>query len=461
MVFCNVCDDLADGDCFLCTRLLILFPFTFLPLDSTETWNVWQALDSNCPKRQGKVCNAEFDIPSAETIDSFWRDTNSSIQCQLDGLPLASLWEEWTAVAQPLFVANVTAPHDTLFDAEDSATEFWNTLDQDIHAAYEPLWNWTLHVAMAANTCLAFLAFGIMWVISMPTRTPAQQGARRKRLEAPFCWYTRRTFVILFWLIVFLAWAFGLWFSIGTVLTTDVCGDGDSPNGLSLELMERWETSHPSSEPLLFRLAAFLRRNEGDCSSIRAQDELNTLQWLGLVDPTHRLATALQDLPPNIYFDICGTALWPLQNSVDRLNEQLCGFTGAIWTEATESAPCVSEETSWYPDYTDIMFNSVCDQGSKALIWVTATQALILIMIMMTWTFRDAFLPEPVTPHSSEGTSCCKRFGTCFLSWPPQVCLPEWRSGRSSNNRWYLSKNSSSYSHHSSTGSSSEDNGAS
>lgn len=348
-----------------------------------------------------------------------------------------------------MVMKNLTSSQDALFRGQDSAVEFWDNLDQSIQGTYEPLWDWTLYVAMAANICLALLSFGIMWMIAVP----AQNSRARRRLDAPFCWCNRRTFSMLFWIVVVLAWIFGLWFSVGTVLTSDTCGKIDTPNALASELLQRWASSHPSSEPLLARwMIAFQKQ---DCVSVLSQAELNSTPWLQLVEPTHRLSTALQALPPNIYFDVCGTALWPLQDSLDRLSERLCDFTSALQLDSHRNDECGSAIASWYPDFASIMVDSICDQGSKALVWVTATQALILCMIMVVWTCRSAFLPEQVEKEKEErGNSCC-----CRCSCRPSFScgLMQRLKSQSFSHQWYLSKNASSYSHHSSIGSSSED----
>jgi hypothetical protein len=410
---------------------------------------VWQSLDSNCPKIQGKICIGDLNEPSVEAIDAFWQNKNGTIECRLDGLPLSALWEDWSAMAQPFVVHSLISPQDTILNAQDAATDFWYSLDKSIHDTYKLLWDWTLYVALGANVCLAALAFGIMWMVAVPSSNTRQS---QRWLRTPFCWCNGTLFAVLFWILLLLAWAFGMWFSVGTVMTTDTCANSDIPNALASKLMERWALQDQSPFPFQHNLMNTFQ--DHDCMIAESQHDSSLFQWLRLMEPTVELSTALQTLPPNVYFDICGTALWPLQNSLDRLTDRLCAFTGGWEAEFKGDRDCGNGVSRWYPEFTFIVFDSLCQEGGKALVWVTVTQTLILFMILVVWTFRKAFLPEPVISHICTSNTCCCVFRS-FRSSTPSVFQPMLRRG--SSQPWYLSKNTSSYSNHGSTGSSSDD----
>ena len=150
----------------------------------SETWNVWQSLDSNCPKVQPKICSSSskyFRQSSTDIIADFWQ-SNSTVECQWDGLPLDLEWQRWSQVAQPSSISEMTSPQDSFLDAREETLDFWWSADAVVED-YKTIWEWTLYVALGANISLALLAFGIMWTTAM------SDGMRTRRfLNAPFCW---------------------------------------------------------------------------------------------------------------------------------------------------------------------------------------------------------------------------------------------------------------------------------
>ncbi|KAG7341251.1 hypothetical protein IV203_023202 [Nitzschia inconspicua] len=343
-----------------------------------QTWNVWQSLDSNCPKLRPKMCSSSSELlfrQSSSAVIADFRQHNSTLACDWNGLPLDIEWQNWTATAHPSSVSTMTPPQDSLVDALDDSLEFWSTTDATIDR-YKMLWDWTLFVALAANCCLAFLGFGVMWSIAMSDETP-----RQRRLSAPFCCCTPALFSVTFWVLFLLAWIFGLWFSIQMALTVDTCSTEVS-NAVPIELMNRFESHHPKAAPLL----SFSKNVLQDCRTMDKDSVLSDSiqRWDPLMESTRQISTALQSLPPNIYFDICGVAVWPLLDATLKLQKELCNLQQAWETTLNDSLSC----QQWLPLYADLKNDTVCSQGSETLLWLTFTQLLILVMAMLVWTFR-------------------------------------------------------------------------
>lgn len=265
-------------------------------------------------------------------------------------------------------------PQDSLLAAQDDATDFWVKADSTVDD-YMAFWDWSLYVALAANICLALVGFGIMWCIAMSDGPPIQRF-----LNAPFCWCSSTVFSTSFWMLFLLAWAFGMWFSIQTVLTVDTCST-DASGAIPVELMNRFESKHPVSAPLMSQWRSALQ----ECSTIGKVSRTEDSQpWDSLMRSTQRLSAALQSLPPNIYYDVCGVAVWPLQDATLKLQKELCDMQ-----EAWEGAQWIEKECQqWTASYASLRNDSICNQGSTILLWLSVTQMLILVSAMVVWTFR-------------------------------------------------------------------------
>jgi hypothetical protein len=327
---------------------------------------------------QPKICSSSskaFRQSASDIIADFWQ-SNSTVECLWDGLPLYTEWQDWSKVAQPSSISATTSPQDSFLDARDDTLDFWLTADALVED-YKMVWDWTLYVALGANVGLALLGFGIMWSTAMSDGPQA-----RRFLNAPFCWCTSRALSVFFWVLFATAWAFGLWFSTQTVLTIDTCTT-DVSDAVPLELLKRFQSQHPESAPLL----SYSRDMLQECSVTSENsmlEDLITQPWDSLMQSTLTLSLALQSLPPNIYFDICGVAVWPLQDATLKLQKELCDLQQAWKDIETDILNC----EQWLPDYALLKDDAICSKGSKTLLWLTVTQLLILVMAMLVWTFR-------------------------------------------------------------------------
>jgi hypothetical protein len=350
----------------------------------TETWNVWQSFDRNCPKLQPKLCSSSsklFEQNSSEIIADFWKG-NHSIECEWHGIPLQAEWQKWSEAAQTSSMSTLTQPHASLFRAHDDSMEFWLLTDAKIEKYLSTL-AWNLYIALAANLLLALVGFAIMWCIAVTDSLPA----KRRLMDAPFCRCSKTTFTFCFWALVVCSWTFGGWFSIQTVLTVDTCST-DISNAVPLELVTRFQSQHPASTPF----TSFWKNVLQECPSKTDNDGIVDDSFLkpleSLMEPTRKLSSALQSLPPKTYFDICGVAAEPLQDVTLKLQNELCGLHQAL--HDAEKGTMICEQ--WLSTYASLKNDTLCNQGSKALVWLTATQLIILVMAVLIWTICQGIM---------------------------------------------------------------------
>lgn len=366
---------------------------------------MWQSLDSHCPKLHSQICPSDsLHLPSTDAISQFWQQ-DDIVRCQWDGLPLRELWENWSNVVQPSTLRKRLGPQQSMTLAQEHAMEFWLATEKAIEDDYKPIWNWTWWVALVANSCLAIMGLGIMWIITMHTK--AGRDRRRKgSVDTPFCWCNSLGFAIVFWMLVILGWTFGLWFSVGTVMTVDMCAI-NGPNAVPLEWMNQFLSEHPQSTPLMYYWKHILVDCPTDQPSMTSLMEEVLSEWSRIIEPTQTLASTLEALPPDDYFDVCGVSLWPLQGVAKDLLEAICKLGTALEEFDRHQSNC----EGWFPLYASMMYDTVCTEGSKTMVWITLTQMVILIMAFLIWTFRVAFLPA--IEDSNERILCCRQRLQC------------------------------------------------
>jgi hypothetical protein len=253
-----------------------------------QTWNLWQLLDQHCPKlKPSGVCPAN--------------------NCNVTDLPLQFTWEEWLDFVQPTNVA-------ILYQGEN-----WTLLQNDLDTLLEQpvesnleYWHWALWVTCACNCLLALLAFFIMWGISLPWLEKSLERSLSSCL-----------FGFFYWLLVVLAWVFGMGFLIASVLSVDVCAD--SPNEIAVELLNnRMDTQ--SFLPKYWEY--HMRGCPADSYPPYVDDRV--WLWANLLPPTSRLADGLEGLPSATFEETCGTSIEPLRNAAATLNLQLCIVTQSL-----------------------------------------------------------------------------------------------------------------------------------
>lgn len=383
-----------------------------------QTWDLWQLLDGHCPEVRPHICldNPYASSSGIETTVVAGAGNNSVVVCQLDGLPFEDVWAGWVAAFQPSAVADLSTQGGWIARAEDEAAEFWSSQDDAVQEGLGA-WNWTLWIALASNICLSFIAFGILWVISIPTSHDeadesgdSQRGApgreRRTRMDPPFSNCTPFGFSLLFWALIFTAWIFGGWFSISTILTLDMCGT-EKPNEVAQQIVERWVDEHADGVAGAGSvLMGFWKYHLEECPSGEFPPLLgNYIQdWSGMLEPTSELAQALQSLPIVAYEEACNQSMVPMVNSAMTLNAQLCSITRSL-SNLNRHMGC----DQWLPSYQAMVQDAICTEGSEALVWVTATQLAILVFCFLLWTCRTTFLPRPKNYHES-GSACCTRW---------------------------------------------------
>jgi hypothetical protein len=239
---------------------------------------------------------------------------------------------------------------------------------------YKSKWTWTLYIALVANLLLALVGFGIMWYIAMTDSIPPSRQ-------------TKALFSIFFWVLVVCAWTFGGWFSIQTVLTVDMCST-DISNAVPLELVARFQSQHPRSTPFVSFWKNVLQECPLTTENDVLIDESILKPWESLMENTSDISLALQLLPPNIYDDICGMDVGPLQDATLKLQNELCEQHHA-WHDA-EKGTFTCEQ--WLTSYASLKNDTLCNQGSKTLLWLTGTQLLILVMAMLIWTCSEEIM---------------------------------------------------------------------
>jgi hypothetical protein len=333
-----------------------------------QTWNLWQLLDRQCPQVRESVCPANA--------------------CNVTDLPLQDTWEEWLQFVQPRTVA-------LLYQGEN-----WALLDHDLETlAEQPVestmvaWRRALWATCGCNAVLAVMAFGILWGIAFPDYY--KHCCQRRRILSS--WW----FGFVYWILVALAWAFGMCFLIGSVLAADVCGGESStssslpsPSSVAKELMGRLDTKS--------FLPAYWDYHIQGCPSELYPKFVDDRVWLwaDLLPTTSRLAAGLEELSDSNFLETCGTSIEPLRNAASTLSLQLCMVTQSLVRKTIvvagggggvlkfalvvcshdDSSSCCESQVNirrllgcdqWYPSYESMVYEPICYQGTIGLVWAT------------------------------------------------------------------------------------------
>lgn len=323
-----------------------------------QLWNLWQLLDQQCPLVRTSICPLAY-LPTAKNVT-----------CNLTGIPLEGSWQRWLAS----FVDDTTVA-ETLFEPEDwdaFAVDLDALVDQPIEHSLDG-WNWALWAAVACNCLLSVFALSILAAVSL-------DGATRLHYQLS-TW----SFATVYWITVLLAWIFGIGFMIGATLAVDSC----------TTTVEDITTPAITAKAMLANIPtqSFLPQywdyivDGCPSDSYPAFMTERVWTWGNTLPATVRIATRLQEFDDKDFLDTCGSPINPLRSAAETFSMQLCMVTQSL-VKIRRSLGC----DQWYPWYESMANEAICYQGSRAFMWSSACQIVVLVMAFLIWTMRVSFL---------------------------------------------------------------------
>jgi hypothetical protein len=376
----------------------------------------WYTLDRSCPKIQPSICaigdenHNESRSSSSSSSSSpppskifYENHTNTTIRCQLQDMPLRDIWYEYSSAVQPQRIEKLwNEYYHPIVEAQYTANSVVEEYDLMVE---NPNWDIAfyvmLYVTLGASVLLSLMVFGIVWIVSSPTTITQTQ----RRLDVPFCCFSPNGVTILFWTLILVVWICGGWFSIGTVATADTCYN--TGNEVPLALLQRSLNNGDDGASLIvdyWRDNLSQKQEDATCYGNSNTDDVSPAvvnemlsEWGRIVEVSNKLTIALDGLPTNIYYDLCGVSMWSIQSTTSDLNDRLCGITRLLndYQQQLTATKCQSmSKASWMSTYTDLLYQSICTDGSTSLVWITSTLLVILFSAFVIWTFRSTFLPQ-------------------------------------------------------------------
>jgi hypothetical protein len=377
----------------------------------------WYTLDRSCPKIQPSICaiddenrNESMSSSSSSPPPSkifYENHTNTTIRCQLQDMPLRDIWYEYSSAVQPQRIEKLwNEYYHPLVEAQYTANSVIEEYDLMVE---NPIWDIAfyvmLYVTLGASVLLSLMVFGIVWIVSSPTTATPTITQTRRRLDVPFCCFSPNGVTILFWTLVLVVWICGGWFSVGTVLTADTCYTPG--NEVPLALLQRSLNNDDDGASLIVDYwydSLSQKQEDATCFGNSNNDGVapavvNEMlsEWDRIIEVSNKLTLALDGLPTNIYYDLCGVSMWSIQSTTSDLNDRLCGITRLLndYQQQLTATKCQSpSKASWMSTYTDLLYQSICTDGSTSLVWITSTLLVILFSAFVIWTFQSTFLPQ-------------------------------------------------------------------
>eukprot|EP00980_Cylindrotheca_fusiformis_P023332 scaffold10382_cov103-Cylindrotheca_fusiformis.AAC.1 len=206
--------------------------------------------------------------------------------------------------------------------------------------------------------------------------------------------------VPIFVVAIVASWLFAMVFVMGSMATSDFCFDG--PDEKIIALVEK---NQSSLSPVLLSL---IRQVTTRCSNSFVTDIF--LDEIDQLQESVKAARVLQLEP-----DLCGpSALDTLTEASTMAQQELC--SGAASLQDTRVAFACSH---WSSMYTDLTYDSLCNETMDGLAWASISQCAIVVVAMVILTFRVVMLPvkyvrwnPKVETASKHGTGTLKQPST-------------------------------------------------